>query len=65
MNPDDRVILFNNHDLDPLFEAAGIDPDSLTRDEWRQFYNAFLEGTGWFEVAQIAAETIKYMRLEA
>jgi hypothetical protein len=54
----ERVITFTLEDFAPAFEAAGINPDSLTDYQWRKFMDAFLEGTGWDEVARNAAEVV-------
>jgi hypothetical protein len=51
-------ITFVADDFVPAFEAAGVRTESLTETEWRRFYNSFLDGTGWCEVAEIAADEI-------
>ncbi len=58
----ERVITFTMEDLRPAFDAAGIDPDSLTDYEWGKFVDAFLAGTHWDEVARYAAEVVTDLR---
>ena len=58
-------IIFTGDDFDPIFQQAGVDPASVTEHEWSTFYKMFLDGTGWHEVATIAAEEIKRRREEA
>lgn len=57
-----REIRFTRDDFEWYFENEGLDFDSLTDDEWRRFENMFMEGTGWDEVARIAASEIKIDR---
>ena len=57
-----RRIVFTAEDFEPLFQSEGIDFLTLNESEWRSFENMFMEGTGWSEVASIAAWTIKLDR---
>lgn len=52
-------------DFAPALQAAGIDPRSITDDEWRKFEDAFLTGTHWDEVAETAAEIVAQLRQAA
>ena len=58
----DRTIRFGPNDFDPFFETAGIEPNTLTATEWRQFENMFMEGIFWAEVTMTTAETIAWYR---
>lgn len=58
-------IVFDSADLAPSFRLAGIDPASITAAEWSRFVDAFLDGTGWTEVANEAAFVIAEERREA
>lgn len=49
-------------DFQPAFARAGIDPATLTDDEWRKFVDAFCDGTHWSEVAEIAADVVLTLR---
>ena len=60
-----REIRFTEADFERAFAEAGVDFDSLTEAEWRQFENAFMEGTDWSYVAKIAADYIAWDREEA
>ncbi len=59
-----RSIKFTMEDYAPAFETAGIDPGSVTDDEWRKFEDAFMAGTHWDEVAGHAAEVVATLRVE-
>jgi hypothetical protein len=56
------TVTFHSDDFEPAFVAAGIDISSVTEHEWRRFENMFLDGTGWSEVAETAAEEIAWER---
>lgn len=58
----DLSIKFVRDDFEPILVEAGIDPDSVTEDEWRKFTDRFLDGTGWSEVAAIACDAIHARR---
>ena len=55
-------IRFAREDFEPALTNAGIDPASITDDEWRKFTDAFLAGTAWDEVAGHAAAVIVDLR---
>ncbi len=57
-----RTIIFSREDFAPIFQNLGIRFKSITDSEWEDFYNMFLEGTHWSEVANYAASEIKYQR---
>lgn len=57
-----RKIVFCNEDFDPILEEEGIDPSSVTEDEWRKFTDRFLDGTHWAEIAGYACDAIKAQR---
>lgn len=57
-----REIRFRKIDFDPIFESKGIDPESITDAEWMNFMDSFIAGTHWAEVAEIAAEDMRYDR---
>ncbi len=61
----ERRITFTMEDFAPAFEAAGIDPGSLTDYEWRKFEDAFMTGTHWDEIAGYAAAVVAELRVEA
>lgn len=58
----DLSINFCREDFESILEDAGIDPDTVTMDEWRKFTDRFLDGTAWTEVAEIACDAILSMR---
>ena len=58
----ERSITFTLEDFASAFKEAGLDPNSLTDYEWRKFEDAFLAGTHWNEVAEIAADVIARLR---
>ena len=58
----ERSITFTLEDFASAFKEAGLDANSLTDYEWRKFEDAFLAGTHWDEVAEIAADVIARLR---
>ena len=59
-----REIHFYAEDFDPILISKGIDPETIREYQWDKFIDMFLEGTHWAEVAEIAAEEIKYQMRE-
>ena len=56
------TITLTRDDFEPILRDAGIDPDTVTPDEWRKFTDAFLDGTSWYEVAGYACDAIHARR---
>jgi hypothetical protein len=54
----DLSIHFVRDDFEDILSAAGIDPDSVTPEEWRKFTDRFLDGTHWHEIAGYAVDAI-------
>lgn len=61
----DKVIKFVKEDFEYIFAKHGINFDTLLDEEWDKFYDMFVEGTGWSEVADIAASEIARNRKES
>ena len=57
-----RTIIFGREDFAPIFQNLGMRFNSITDHEWERFYDMFLEGTHWSEIANLAASEIKYQR---
>lgn len=58
-------ILFDAIDFWPILEYNGIEPESITEYEWSKFTDSFLDGTGWYEVADLACDRILEIRRDA
>jgi hypothetical protein len=56
--PARRVVFTFDDDFAEIIEAQGIDPNTVTDDEWRQFENMFFAGTEWADVAETAAQVL-------
>lgn len=56
------TITFQPDDFYDALWSAGIDPATVTVDEWSTFTDRFLDGTAWSEVAGYAAEVISEER---
>ncbi len=60
-----RIVFTFKDDFAELLTAEGVDPATVTDEEWRTFEKMFMDGIGWAEVAETAAWQIQFNRENA
>lgn len=60
----EKIIRFTEADFGPILASHGVDIKTMLDEEWDQFYDSFVEGTAWNEVADLCARDIAEGREE-